>query len=47
MGSFAERVSSIHRRILETFQLPNKIIEKTVLDNHPTITIAKGIWEAW
>uniref|UniRef100_A0A0R3RXZ5 Glutathione synthetase n=1 Tax=Elaeophora elaphi TaxID=1147741 RepID=A0A0R3RXZ5_9BILA len=47
MGSLAERVTCMHRRTLETLQLPNKIIEKTILDNHPTITVAGGICEAW
>ncbi|EFO21448.1 glutathione synthetase [Loa loa] len=47
MGSLAERATCVHRRTLETLQLPNKIIEKAILNNHPTVTVAKGICEAW
>ncbi|CAG9536509.1 unnamed protein product [Cercopithifilaria johnstoni] len=47
MGSLAERVTCMHRRTMGTLQLSDKIIEKTLLDNHPTTTIAKGICEAW
>uniref|UniRef100_A0A2K6VH46 Glutathione synthetase n=1 Tax=Onchocerca volvulus TaxID=6282 RepID=A0A2K6VH46_ONCVO len=47
MGSHAERVTCVHRRTLETLELPNKIIKMVIPDNHPTITIAKGIYEAW
>ncbi|KAL3993993.1 glutathione synthetase [Acanthocheilonema viteae] len=47
MGSLAERATCMHRRTLETLQLPTKIIQKAILDNHPTVTIARGIYEAW
>uniref|UniRef100_A0A915Q4C9 Glutathione synthetase n=1 Tax=Setaria digitata TaxID=48799 RepID=A0A915Q4C9_9BILA len=47
MGSLAERATGMHKRILETLQLPNKIIKMAVMDNHPTDTIAGGIYEAW
>ncbi|VDN90522.1 unnamed protein product [Brugia pahangi] len=47
MGSLAERATCVHKRTLETVQLPSKIIERAILDNHPTVTIARGIYEAW
>lgn len=47
MGSLAERVARVHRRTLETLQLPKKTIERAILDNQPVFTIAKGICDAW
>ncbi|MCP9261449.1 Glutathione synthetase [Dirofilaria immitis] len=47
MGSLAERVTCVHRRTLETLKLSNEIIKTVIPDNHPTVTIAKGIYEAW
>ncbi|VDK83819.1 unnamed protein product [Litomosoides sigmodontis] len=47
MGSHAERVTCMHKRNLETLQLPNEIVGKAIPDNHPTVTIARGICEAW
>lgn len=47
MGCHAERATCIHRKVLQTLQIPDAVIQKALPDNQPIDTIARGIYKAW